>query len=91
MKPNKLVLETVEKVSKILNLKDVNVVVDDYTELKVWGFAGKPENTIYLNQKQKTIKNMLDTICHEMCHLKAEKHGHDDEWQNLMNLCLRRI
>lgn len=87
MKPNKLVLETVKKIEKILNLKNVKVEVDDYWSqgLKVWGFAGK--NTIYLNNKQKTVENMIDTICHEMCHLANNKHGHGVEWQNLMNLC----
>ena len=92
MKPNKLVLNTVTKVEKILGLENIKVDVDDYWSqgLKVYGFAGKPENTIYLNQKQKTEENMIDTICHEMCHLKAARHGHGDEWQNLMNLCRER-
>lgn len=92
MEPNKIVLDTVKKMSEILNLKDVKVVVDDYWSqgLPCWGFSGIQENTIYLNQKQKTNENMIDTICHEMCHLKAERHGHGDEWQNLMNLCRER-
>ena len=74
--------------SKRLGIKGVMIYYDNkaYNKLGKWGSTVPKDREIYINvKKHKTAGDLLDTVVHELVHIKYPKLKHGSKFQNRVN------